>query len=206
MPKNTFRLGLGIILLISFSLSCGIINTVNELRSTVEDAGTYIEQGRELVGTGQALVTNVQGSGMVETAQALATQFDESGIKETAQAYATQFNNADYLQTAQAVTTQFALSPDNVPEDIPLVEGEKNAFIASPQAISYFVGAAFDQVLSFYQREMPANGWIPLMQGTVVTDSTAELNYEKNGRTAKVVITAAPIIDQTSVVISLQSP
>jgi hypothetical protein len=205
MRQITFRLVLGLILLVSFSLSCNIISRTNEVRSTAEGVATRVEQGRGMLGTGQALATQVGESGYVETAQALATQVGESGLKETAQAYATQFEDSGYLETAQAVSTQFSLSPENVPSDIPLYEGEKNAFVASPQVVSYFIDADFDKVLAFYQREMPARGWIPVERGTVVTENTAELNYEKDGRTAMVVITTIPYINQTTIVISLQN-
>jgi hypothetical protein len=52
---------------------------------------------------------------------------------------------------------------------------------------------------------MPARGWIPVERGTVVTENTAELNYEKDGRTAMVVITTIPYINQTTIVVSLQN-
>lgn len=205
MRPFTFRLILAMVLLLSFTLSCNLVSRVTEIRSTAEGVATRVEQGRGLFGTGQALATQVGESGFVETAQALATQVGESGLRETAQAYATQFEDSGYLQTAQAISTQFSLSPDNVPPDIPLYEGEKNAFVASPLAVSYFTAAEFEPVLTFYQREMLARGWIPVVRGTVVTENTAELNYEKEGRTALVVITTIPYINQTTVVISLQN-
>lgn len=205
MRQVTIRLILGLVLLVSFSLSCNLISRANQVRSTAEGVATSVEKGRGLLGTGQALATQVGESGFVETAQALATQVGEAGLKETAQAYATEFEDSGYLETAQAVSTQFSLSPENVPPDIPLYEGEKNAFVASPQVVSYFIGVDFDKVLAFYRREMPAQGWIPVERGTVVTDNTAELNYEKGGRTALVVITTIPYINQTTIVISLQN-
>ncbi len=221
MPQKTYRLVFAIIILLAFSLSCNLISTANEIKSTAEAAATQVKQGSDLLSTGQTVVTQIKNSGMAETAQALATQFAESGfqetvkalptqyadrgLQETVQAYATEFGDSNILQTAQAVTTQFSLSPENVPQDIPLLEGEKNAFIASPQIVSYFIEATFEEALSFYQREMPAHGWIVKDEGTVVTEDSADLYYENNDRKAKVVINVLPYLDQTSIIISLET-
>jgi hypothetical protein len=59
-------------------------------------------------------------------------------------------------------------------------------------------------VLEFYLTQMPQNGWAKVDYGTVVTDTAANLNFEKDGRKAAIVITAVPFLNQTTVVITLQ--
>lgn len=211
--KTIFRLLLAVSILALFGLSCSLVSQVGGIKSTVQ-------AGQELLQTGQAVVTEAQVGSLVQTAQAIATQVDESGVKETMQAAATkveesgaqetiqaaatQIDESGLQETAQAVITQVILSPDQAPPDIPLFEGEKNAFVGSPQLISYFVNADLKPVLDFYQTQMPLNGWMKVDYGTVVTDVSATLYYEKEGRKATVVITVVPILNQTTVVITLE--
>jgi len=209
------------VILIIFSLACNLTSTANLIKSTAEGAATKVEEGRGLLSTGEAIVTQIEGSGIAETAQAWATQIADSGFKETGEAFATQyvdsgiqktvqayvteFKDSHILETAQAVSTQFSLSPDNKPEDIPVLEGEKNAFITSPYLISYFIQLPFNETLAFYQREMPINGWIENENLSVLTEDNAEFIYEKDYRIAKVKLSALPLINQISIIIELKN-
>ena len=94
--------------------------------------------------------------------------------------------------------------PGQLPEDIPIMGGEKSAFVGSNQAISYLVDADFSTVVEFYEDEMAYWGWNRVAYGTRLTDAYAELPYEKEGRKAIVVIATVPFVDQTSVVITLE--
>jgi len=210
-----------ITILLLFSISCNLTSTANNITSTAEGAVTKVEEGRSLLSTGEAIVTQIEGSDVVETAQAWATQIANSGFKETGQAlatqyvdsgihvsvqsYATEFEDSYILETAQAVSTQFSLSPENKPEDIPVLEGEKNAFITSPYLISYFVQVPFDEALAFYQREMLVNSWRLNEGSTVISEENAELSYEKDNLSAKVTISALPIINQISIIINIKT-
>jgi hypothetical protein len=102
----------------------------------------------------------------------------------------------------EALATQFSTSPEDAPPDIPIIEGEKGAFIVSPQAVSYFVAASFQEALAFYQREMPTNGWTLVEASTRIQETDAELHYMKDGRQAIVILAAIPFFDQTTVVVS----
>jgi hypothetical protein len=84
------------------------------------------------------------------------------------------------------------------------MEGEKSAYVGSAQAVSYFIGAGFDTVLDFYRREMENQGWSKTDYGTALTETYAELHYEKDGRKAVVVITEVPFVNRTTVVITLE--
>jgi len=191
-------------ILVTFTLSCGLLTQVENLKSTAEVMGTTVQGGKEIVETGQALITQVDGSELVETAQGMATQIGDSGLQDTAQALVTQVSGSNIPATAKAVVTQIITSPEDIPDEIPVMEGEKSAFVGSQTAISYFIKAEFDQVLDFYQREMPARGWKQIDFGTTTTDSSAELHYEKANKKATVVITTVPFVEQVTIVITIE--
>jgi hypothetical protein len=146
-----------------------------------------VNSGRELLGTGEALITEVAGSGAAQTAKAFVTQ-EAPLLKET----------------AQAIATNVLATPSDVPEDIPVMEGEKSAFVGSARAISYIVEQDFLTVLDFYQQEMPANGWTKAEYGTTITDTQAELHFEKGERTVIIVIAQVPFTAKTMVVITIE--
>lgn len=196
-----------------FSMSCGLFTRASELRSTVQAGQGLIQTGQAVITevgssglpqTAQAVATQVAAGGLERTIQAVATEIDESGVPATLQAAVTEVVEGGLPQTAQAAITQVVLSPENVPEDIPLFYGEKSAFVGTPQTISYFVSADFNEVLTFYQGQMPDKGWTKVDYGTVITSSSAELHYEKAGRKATIVITRVPVLNQTTIVITLQ--
>ncbi|MBN1148106.1 MAG: hypothetical protein JXA78_12680 [Anaerolineales bacterium] len=191
-------------LLAMLGLGCGLVSEFTGMKATAQTVGTAVEGGRELLGTGQALATQVQESGAKQTVQAAATKVGESGVKETVQSAATQIDASGAVETVQAKATEFIISEQDVPADIPVMQGEKSTFVGSPQAISYFVNADFLAVLGFYQQEMPARGWSKIDYGTTITDSTAELFYEKDGRKATVVIALVPVMNQVAVVITIE--
>jgi hypothetical protein len=203
--QKIFRYIWAISILAVISLGCGLVSQVSGLKSTAQSVGTAVESGRELIGTGQAIATQVDETGFKETLQAAATKVGESGLKETVEAAVTQIEDSGLRETVQAMATDIFISPEDVPPDIPIMAGEKSAFVGSPQAISYFVNTDFASVLAFYQQEMPAQGWGKIDYGTTITDSTAELFYEKPGQKATVVITEVPVINQVTVVITLEN-
>lgn len=203
--QKIFRSLWAISILTIVSLGCGLVSQVSGLKSTAQSVGTVVEGGRELLGTGQAIATQVDETGFKRTLQAAATRVGESGLKETVEAAVTQIEDSGLRETVQAMATDIFISPEDVPPDIPIMAGEKSAFVGSQQAISYFVKSDFVSVLAFYQQEMPARGWSKIDYGTTITDSTAELHYEKPGQKATVVITEVPVVDQVTVVITLEN-
>jgi uncharacterized protein YqgV (UPF0045/DUF77 family) len=202
--RKVFRYAWAISVVAVISLGCGLVSQVSGLRSTAQSVSTAVEGGRELLSTGQAIVTQVDETGFKETLQAAATKVGESGLKETVEAAVTQIEDTGLRETVQAMATDIFISPEDVPPDVPIMAGEKSAFVGSPQAISYFVKSDFAGVLAFYQQEMPARGWSKIDYGTTITDTTAELFYEKPGRKATIVITEVPVVNQVTVVITLE--
>jgi len=194
--KMFFRWLLLVSLLAAVGLGCQLVNN--------------IQDGFQMVSTGQAvatefgaLATQIIPAGIEETAQALITEVDQSGIIETAQSAITE--NAPGLgETAQALSTEVYTSPEEAPADIPIIAGEISAFIGSPQAVSYFVSTDMKEVLSFYQREMPNNGWQEVAGQGFSNENMAEIHFEKGGRKAVLVITQVPFVGQTTVVITIE--
>lgn len=196
MPnKMFFRMLLAVTLLAAAGMGCRLVNNIKE--------------GVQLVGTGRAVATDF-GSistelippGIQETAQALITDVDTSGILETAQAAITE--QAPVLGgTVQAFSTEIYTSPEQAPPDIPIMEGEKSAFVGTAEAVSYFLNADLKDAVNFYRTEMPKNGWQEDTSDNVSSDNLVELKFTKGGRTASVVVTQVPFVGQTTIVITI---
>lgn len=201
--KNVYQFTLGLTLLLGLSLGCSLVDRVAGLQSTAESVSTAVGGGLELIDTVGAAATSVGESGIKDTALAAATKIDESGLKDTALAVGTKLEESGVKETVQAAATQFFISPEGVPEDIPIYDAELNAFVGSEKAISYFVEVPFDTVLDFYKTELTARGWSKIDFGTIETDMTAELHYEKGDRELTIVITEVPFVNQTTVVINI---
>jgi hypothetical protein len=92
---------------------------------------------------------------------------------------------------------------ENIPADIPVVEGQKDNLFGSEQVVSYMTPIDFATVLSFYQEQMPINGWTA-KEGDVITEDAALLYYEKTGREATVTLSYSAGDSKTVVMIIIQ--
>ena len=224
-------------LLLATTIACNLLSGIgerySETKGTAQSVATRVQEGRDLLGTAQAIATDVGGSGLLETAQALATQAGESGFLETAQAFATEqgprllgtaqaiateegprlIETARALatqegprmrKTAQAIATKAAVTFGEAPPDIPVVGGDKENFIGSSEMVSYITPLPLEQTLEFYKREMPAIGWNELPDGWFESDNLAVLNYFKPDRFVSITLSTIPIGDQTIVMITIQ--
>lgn len=190
------------------TLACRLVTGIGETKATVEAAATQAKQGLNMVETAQAMITQVGGSETLKTARAIATEVGESGLIETAQAVATQ-EGPGLIQTARAVATQKGPELEETarsimgepPEDIPILESEKEDYLAGEFLISYVVPVSFDEVVDFYQREMPAEGWVEEQRSSMESESVAAFTYQKDSRSAAITISVNPINRRTTVVI-----
>lgn len=230
MRSTNFKnIGLMIVLL-STTLACQLVSKIEETKEKVETVATDAKAGMNTLGTARALVTQVGSSAMLKTAQSLATEVGESGflktaiavateegpsafatvkafatqegpgLEETAKAFATQ--EGPVLQkTAQAALTQVAGSMGKPPDDIPIIEGEKEDLLTGEFAVSYSISMTIGEVADFYKREMPKEGWTEVEQGKLESESMVALNYEKQGRSAGITIIKSPINQRTLVFI-----
>lgn len=235
-PKNAKKY-LILAIMISFTLSCSLVSRIGdsftESQETVQSVATQIQEGGNLLGTAQAIATDVGNSGLVATAQALATEVGESGFLETAQAFATEqspkllstvesiatqegpslIETAQALatqkaprikETAQAIATKAAQTFGEAPPDIPVIGGDKENFIGSPELVSYITPLPIDQTMEFYLREMPGVGWTALSDNWFESDNLVVLNYIKADRVVSITLSTVPVGHQTIVMITIQ--
>lgn len=129
--------------LLSFLLACNFINGLLQnregMKSTAVSIATKAKGGQEALSTAHAIATQLASRDLIETARAMATDVSQSGALETFQALVTQpapslnetlqsflTQEAPSLEeTAKAFLTQGPLLPSFPPEDIPIMEGEK---------------------------------------------------------------------------------
>lgn len=219
MKARTFQAAwLALILLLAASLACNTVNRIGDTRETVQAVASSVSQGRDMLATIGALGTQVGSTGLLETAQALATQAGESGLLETAVAFATQQGpfaiataqafatqqGPAAMATAEAYATQVAGSLGNLPPDIPIVDGDKDAFVKSLELVSYITALDYAQVVDFYKQQMPANGWTQASSGWVETAQLTVLRYEKIDRVSTVTITHNPVDTRSVVLVTIQ--
>ena len=191
--QSIYKFLLGVTLLLAVGLACSLTDSIDQLR-----------EGKEAIETVQGIATQIDESGLVETGQAMATKVDESGLSETAQALVTEVDESGIAETVQAMATELVVQPGDVPADVPIWEGNKTAFVGSDQVISYSTNDSFQELLNFYEREMIARGWTKIQLGTVISDTSADLHYEKDGRKVNVIIQKLPIVNMVSVVINFE--
>ncbi len=208
MQTKTYRNAWFLIVLLSASLACQLVSRIGQTRATVQAVASEAKGGVQILGTARAMITQVGGSEMLKTAQAVATEFGQSGLLETAAAVATE-EGPGLVETAKAFATEegpalketAAASLGEAPQDIPVIETGKEDFVSGEFLVSYSVPMSFQEVVDFYKKEMPANGWTKVDANSVETEKTAALNYEKSGRTAAVTININPINQHTIVLI-----
>jgi hypothetical protein len=182
----------------------------------LKTAGSFATQeGWQLLETARAYATQ-EGPGMMETIQALATDKGPDvrptlqafateqgpGVKATFQAFATE-QGPDIVATAQGLATQMAAETPIVPEDIPLVEGERKNLTALLGMVTYSTSLPYDDVLSFYLAEMPAHGWELVNEGSYQIPNSAVLNYQKIDR--KATVSMSVVNNQTYLLILIQN-
>ena len=202
--KVVFRFLWAISILVMVALSCRLTSRAGELKATGEALATDIESGRKILGTGEAFATQIGESGIKETMQAVVTDIDESGLQETFQAVTTEIDQSGIKETLQAAATDLPKLSGDKPADIPVFEGQKDDLVSSAEIVSYISAGSFQEILDFYEREMPSNGWSKVNQDSSILENLANLTYQKNGRKAIILITHVPFISQTTVLITIQ--
>lgn len=135
-PKRVLiRILLAASLLTLAAIACGLpsFEQIDAARDTAAAVATKVQQGKELLATGQAAATQVLGSSAVQTARALVT---EQGpiLLETAKAFATQ--NAPLLETAKAIATEQGPS---------MLETAQAAATQAPSLLATLEAAATEQ-------------------------------------------------------------
>ena len=216
---------------IGCNLVSNVTQRVGGVEKTAQSVATGLQSGREIITTGQALATNIGGNSIVQTAQAFVTE-QAPGVEKTVQAFATNqgpsleqtiqafaTNQGPGLEqtvqafitegvpelagTVQALATQGSSTTGQAPQDIPLVEGDKTNLVTSETFITYFTSMDFKSVVSFYETQMPVNGWTKVDSESIKNDNSAVLVYDKPSRKATITLGVNPTNNSTVVAISI---
>ena len=193
-----------ILILFAGTLACSL-SGARQHAQTIEqtaqsfrtDVGGLVSSGKSLIKTAQSLET--QHLGVLATVKALATK----GVPmiSTIQAVAT--DNPGLVQTAQALIKD-EIPTGEPPSDIPIVDRENlGNYFGSSQYIIYTSSVEYKQLLDFYKREMPNNGWQFLKSDSHEYANAAQLNYYKDTRTTTINISNNPMNNSTVVIISI---
>lgn len=78
--------------------------------------------------------------------------------------------------------------PGDGPEDVPVMDGDRENFFASADVVTYLIPAEYAEVVAFYKAEMEANGWTYDPNLSSEFGEIAALTFNKDGRTATVSI------------------
>jgi hypothetical protein len=219
MPNKLFRFAWLGVLLVAVTVACNLLNGVSEdVRDVRDTAEAIATQAQGLGDQAQGIATAFDRSletlqafateeapEVLGTGQALLTEAAERGLLETAQARITE-DGSELLGTLEAIATQ-GFSTSTGPEDIPVVDRTTvRDFFATDTLVSYLSSLDFASVLDFYKQQMPENGWNAVAGGTLETESAAVLRYEKEGRTATVTLSGNAQDQQTAVQILIGNP
>ncbi len=235
MNKKTFRWLWALTLIAAVGIGCSLVSNVTQrvggIEKTAQSVATGVQSGRDLLSTGQAMATNIQGNPAIQTAHAYVTE-QAPGLEQTIQAFATDqgpsiqqtvqsfatqegpglektvgaFLTQDVpglAETVQAFATQTGSTLGQAPQDIPLVEGDKTSLVTSADFVTYFTSMDFKAVSSFYEAQMPANGWTKVDKESIQNRSNAVLVFEKSNRKATVTLGVNPTNNSTVVVITI---
>jgi hypothetical protein len=161
-----------ILVVISLSCSLGLSALEEEIEESINTEVEELVTNADAISTEVgSLVTDIDLEGMV-------TDIDIEGM----------VTDIDF----EAMVTEIDL--DNLfgvqgekPADIPVMEGYTDEFF-SATLVEYVVNVALNQVVAYYDREMPVNGWTKVDAESKVQADSAELVYEKGGRKAKITI------------------
>ncbi|HLF28338.1 MAG TPA: hypothetical protein VJG32_18555 [Anaerolineae bacterium] len=95
--------------------------------------------------------------------------------------------------------------PENcggAPEDIPLMPDATDTS-AFGETTTYTSASTFEDVVAFYNEQMPANGWTAEESGGFSMEDFASLSFTKEGRTASITITFDTSSNESTVLITV---
>jgi hypothetical protein len=202
---------------LAITAACNLLsglNPVDDVVSEIEDLADQVPVEEiqdeieslvtELPGDLETLVTDLPADldeGLDTIATDLPADLDE--IEDEIDTLVTEF--PDELGDLDGIGDLLdgVLGSEESPSDIPLVDDPKEILIESEGLVSYFTPQDFNFVLSFYQEQMPINGWVETSD-SVINEDTALLYYEKPDREVTITLSINPADDETTVMIIIQ--
>jgi hypothetical protein len=206
-PRNPLvRVLLVGVLLAAFSLSCKLVDRVQELRAAATDISS--------------MRTDVDLGGLATQMQGLATEVDMNAVSTQLGGVMTQMPGVmtqmpGVLTQMPGVLTQMPgmmtdmpglmtgmptfdvdipgligtpqPTPQGFPSDIPMMTGTILSVEGDPSRLEYSVDADVSAAVEFYRSAMAAQGWLEMAGGTQDTEQ-ARMNFQKGNRIARISI------------------
>ena len=191
--KIFFRWVWVLLLLVTFSLGCKLVDGLNQAVSIAtqvdfEARATEFDLG--------ALATDFDLEKMATEMGRYATEFDMGAMETQMGAVSTQMGALSteidlgqimtQLPPLQGTLVAFA-TPAGFPDDIPVLEGERLILGGTASSLQYAARSDLSTAVQFYRQEMAALGWVE-SESSRVLDYAAMLVFQKGDRTAKVTI------------------
>ncbi len=166
--QKIFRYVLLFTLLVAMSLSC---KTVTGPLDKIKGIATDVQ---DVIG----IATDIDIEGIV-------TDIDVEGMKTEI---------APMITEVMDMVTEMPDLTGDKPTDIPIIEGG-DELMSSKGLITYTTDKDLNQVVGFYQTNMPTSGWVKASEK--VEEDTAELVFQKDTRKATISIDSMPFIGTT---------
>lgn len=173
--KKYFQILWVVTIIIAVTLSCslGLSAIEKELEESIStEVEAIITDAESLETEVGSLITDIDLEAIVTEVdiEAMVTEIDIESM-------VTEVNLDDLLGGGEG----------EKPADIPVMEGVTIDF-QSETSVEYPANVPLNEVVAFYEREMPINGWTKVEAESKVLADSAELVYEKGGRKAKITI------------------
>lgn len=191
----------GVLILAVYLTGCGLIPTSTTQARPIQSATPESIEQSNLMATSEALQTQIEDIDPIASAAAFAT--------EQASSKPTDLANARETETALQATpspTQERTGPNGepVPQDIPFPESYISDFYSSRNFISYFTTFDISSLTQYYIANMQPFGWKISEAGTYISETDAQLVFEKPESIATILFRQNPLSEQISVVITVQ--
>lgn len=170
-----------IMMLTALACTCG----------TLGRAAQGIQTAQAVATQAQGLATEIATTGALETLQSAGTVMATTGAVETLQSAATEI--------ATAVGTQEG-GLEGVPDDIPIYS-DHTPIQFLQGAITYQAQTDMATLSTFYQDELPKNGW-EQAEPPVVTDAAIILSYTKGDRNVTLNLVNAQTMTAVAIIIT----
>lgn len=199
--------------LYSCALPANAEKRLERFRSTANAFERKVQEGLEIIETGQAIATKVDQYGVDQTAQAAASKLSDSGLIKTVQ-FVTTSKGPDLFETVVSFVSDKIPLVETTPEavetkipystDIPIPRGRNEELDSAGMVTAFSTNFEFEEIIEFYEKEMPEYGWKRLDSISRIDSNRALIHFRKGERLAIVSIFNNKESSKTIVQISVQ--
>lgn len=199
--KNFGILLVGVLILTVYLTGCGLLATSTTQARPVQSATPGPISQADLLATSESLQTQVEAIDPIASAAAFATEQALANPQDTDNA-----NSTEIAQEATPSPTQERTGPNGepVPQDIPFPESNISDFYSSRNFISFFTTFEISALTQYYIANMQSYGWKLTETGTYISETDAQLVFDKTENIATILFRKNPLSEQISVVITVQ--